>query len=34
MTTLGGITTMLPTEDAEWVAEELARRFGLPEWSF
>jgi glutamate-1-semialdehyde 2,1-aminomutase len=34
MTTLGGITTMLPTEDAEWVAQELARRFGLPEWSF
>jgi glutamate-1-semialdehyde 2,1-aminomutase len=34
MATLGGITTMLPTEDAEWVAEELARRFGLPEWSF
>jgi glutamate-1-semialdehyde 2,1-aminomutase len=34
MATLGGITTMLPTEDAEWVAQELARRFGLPEWSF
>ncbi|MHB8392786.1 MAG: transaminase, partial [Acidobacteriaceae bacterium] len=34
MTTLGGITTMLPTEDAEWVAQELAKRFGLPEWSF
>jgi len=34
MTTLGGITTMLPTEDAEWVGEELTRRFGLPEWSF
>lgn len=31
---LGGITTMLPTEDAEWVAAELARRFGLPQWSF
>ena len=30
----GGITTMLPTEDAEWVAAELARRFGLPQWSF
>ncbi|MEO7262363.1 MAG: transaminase [Jatrophihabitantaceae bacterium] len=30
----GGITTMLPTEDAEWVAAELARRFGLPLWSF
>jgi glutamate-1-semialdehyde 2,1-aminomutase len=32
--TLGGITTMLPTEDAEWVGAELARRFGLPRWSF
>jgi glutamate-1-semialdehyde 2,1-aminomutase len=30
----GGITTMLPTEDAEWVAEELTRRFGLAQWSF
>ncbi|MDQ1720655.1 MAG: glutamate-semialdehyde -aminomutase [Pseudonocardiales bacterium] len=30
----GGITTMLPTKDAEWVAAELARRFGLPLWSF
>ena len=30
----GGITAMLPTEDAEWVAAELARRFGLPLWSF
>ena len=30
----GGLTTMLPTEDAEWVAAELARRFGLPLWSF
>jgi glutamate-1-semialdehyde 2,1-aminomutase len=25
---------MLPTVDAEWVAAELARRFGLPLWSF
>jgi glutamate-1-semialdehyde 2,1-aminomutase len=32
--TLGGITTMLPTEDAEWVGAELTRRFGLPKWSF
>jgi len=32
--TLGGITAMLPSEDAEWVAAELSRRFGLPEWSF
>ncbi len=31
---LGGITTMLPTEDAEWVDAELTRRFGLPRWSF
>ena len=32
--TLGGITTMLPTEDAEWVGAELTRRFGLERWSF
>ena len=31
---LGGLTTMLPTEDAEWVGAELTRRFGLPRWSF
>ncbi len=30
----GGITTMLPTADAEWVGAELGRRFGLPLWSF
>jgi glutamate-1-semialdehyde 2,1-aminomutase len=30
----GGITTMLPTADAEWVGAELTRRFGLPMWSF
>ena len=29
-----GITLMLPTEDALWVGEELARRFGLPYWQF
>jgi glutamate-1-semialdehyde 2,1-aminomutase len=29
-----GLTTMLPTEDAAWVGEELARRFGLPFWQF
>jgi glutamate-1-semialdehyde 2,1-aminomutase len=29
----GGITTMLPTDDAEWVAEDLSRRFGMPQWS-
>ncbi len=27
-----GITTMLPSDDAVWVGEELARRFGLPHW--
>ncbi len=27
-----GITTMLPSEDAVWVGQELARRFGLPTW--
>ncbi|MFI5036834.1 MAG: transaminase [Acidimicrobiales bacterium] len=31
---LGGVTTMLPSEDAEWVGAELARRFGLARWSF
>jgi len=31
---LGGATTMLPTEDATWVAAELARRFGPASWSF
>ncbi len=30
----GGITTMMPSADAEWVAAELTRRFGLPLWSF
>jgi len=29
-----GITLMLPTEDAAWVSAELARRFGVPYWSF
>jgi glutamate-1-semialdehyde 2,1-aminomutase len=29
-----GYTTMLPTENAVWVAEDLARRFGLPFWQF
>jgi glutamate-1-semialdehyde aminotransferase len=29
-----GITHMLPTEDAIWAGEELARRFGLPAWQF
>lgn len=27
-----GITTMLPSQDAVWVGEELTRRFGLPRW--
>jgi glutamate-1-semialdehyde 2,1-aminomutase len=30
----GGITTMLPTEDAACVGAELQRRFGLPYWQF
>src|SRR4051794_11373035 len=30
----GGITTMMPTEDAIAVGEELARRFGVPAWQF
>jgi glutamate-1-semialdehyde 2,1-aminomutase len=29
-----GLTTMLPTEDAFFVGEEMARRFGLPYWQF
>ncbi|GIL15383.1 MAG: aspartate aminotransferase family protein [Chloroflexota bacterium] len=29
-----GITTMLPTEDALWVGNELTRRFGLDLWQF
>ena len=28
-----GTTMMLPTEDAQWVGEELSRRFGLPYWT-
>ena len=30
----GGITTMLPTEDAAWVGAELGRRFGVERWTF
>lgn len=30
----GGATTMLPIEDASWLAAELARRFGPTHWSF
>lgn len=29
-----GATTMLPTEDAAWVAAELSRRFGPKRWQF
>ena len=29
-----GITLMLPSEDAVWVAEELQRRFGVKYWQF
>ena len=32
--TRAGITTMLPTEDAAWVGDELTRRFGLARWLF
>jgi glutamate-1-semialdehyde 2,1-aminomutase len=31
---LGGASTMMPTEDAEWVGAELSRRFGLTRWSY
>lgn len=31
---VGGITAMLPTPDAAWVAGELTRRFGMATWSF
>jgi glutamate-1-semialdehyde 2,1-aminomutase len=31
---LGGLTTMLPTVDAEWVAKNLSERFGMAKWSF
>lgn len=31
---VGGVTAMLPTADAAWVAGELTRRFGVPRWSF
>ena len=30
----GGLTTMLPTEDAEVVAANLSARFGMAKWSF
>jgi glutamate-1-semialdehyde 2,1-aminomutase len=31
---LGGLTTMMPTEDAEAVAANLTERFGMAKWSF
>jgi glutamate-1-semialdehyde 2,1-aminomutase len=31
---LGGITTMMPTEDAIVVGEQLEKRFGVPAWQF
>ena len=31
---LSGITTMLPSDDAVWVANELTRRFGMAKWQF
>jgi glutamate-1-semialdehyde 2,1-aminomutase len=34
LSTHGGVTTMLPSEDAAWVGIELGRRFGIPLWSF
>ncbi len=34
MEDLGGVTTMLPSADAQWVGAELTRRFGMPLWSF
>lgn len=32
--TARGLTTMLPTEDSVYAAEELARRFGMARWLF
>ncbi len=29
-----GLTTMMPSVDAAWVARNLAERFGLPKWQF
>jgi glutamate-1-semialdehyde 2,1-aminomutase len=29
-----GSQFMLPTEDSVWVADELARRYGMPKWQF
>jgi glutamate-1-semialdehyde 2,1-aminomutase len=30
----GGVTTMMPHEDAQWVGAEMTRRFGPTRWSF
>jgi len=30
----GGLTAMMPTENAAWVGAELQRRFGVSRWSF
>lgn len=32
--TKGGLTTMLPTENAEWVGKNLTERFKMAKWSF
>jgi glutamate-1-semialdehyde 2,1-aminomutase len=32
--TSGGLTAMMPTENAAWVGAELERRFGVARWSF
>ena len=32
--TEGGMTTMLPTEDAQWLAKNLTELFGMAKWSF
>lgn len=29
-----GLTTMMPSSDAVWVADDLAKRFGVPKWQF
>ena len=30
----GGVTAMMPTDNAAWVGAEFARRFGVARWSF
>ncbi len=34
MRDLGGVTTMLPSDDATWVGRDLSRRFGMAQWTF